>query len=171
MIMDLLGKMSEFEEWIKNKEARRRARNDQNSKRRGITHLRSKKIKRSRAAGFSTETRERAYQRSKGYCENPMCKRRVQSIGGEHHCLPRSYYRKADRNDLWNCAKICNICHDRITSPTTRQDVRLRRYFERIAWSRRTYSESRHERESKILEENLKNDTLDLFRSFQSFTT
>lgn len=158
--------MDNFEDWIKKKERRRSRIRDSKNGKQGITRKVSNKRKRRSKDGFKTEVREAAYQRSGGKCENPLCGRILHSLGGEHHCLPRSFYKREDRNDLWNCAKICNECHVRVTSPTSREDVRLRRYFERIAWARRTYSESRARSECKILQEKLINGTLELIRVF-----
>ena len=95
-----------------------------------------KRIKHKKKEGFSLETREAAHQRSKGQCETPDCGRPVE-IGGEHHCLPRSQYSKKDRNGLWNCANICQICHEEITFPKTPRAIQKRRFFELLALLRR----------------------------------
>lgn len=154
--------MTEFEDWLANKNARRSRKNEPKSSTRGFTHKTRRSPRKRRKTGFSTEVREAAAERADYRCENPLCKRDLPDLGGEHHCIPRSQYAGADRNDLWNCAHICYSCHDRITAPRTRESIRLRRYFERIAYVRRTYSESRARRESLLLEKELRDQTLSL---------
>lgn len=162
--------MSEFEDWLEKKNARRSRKNESKGLRRGITRKTHSKPTRRRKPGFTLEIREQANERAEGQCENPLCARNLPMVGGEHHCLPRSYYHGADRNDLWNCAHICPECHARITTPTTGEDVRLRRYFERLAWNRRTLVDPRLTEQNNLLEAALRNNSLDLIRSFQLFT-
>lgn len=162
--------MTEFEDWIASKERRRSRKNGFKRKSRVTPQKAPKKSRRRAPGGFDAEIRAQAIERAKSRCENPICQRFLPDPGGEHHCLPRSFYRKSDRNNLWNCAHICPDCHYRITFPKSDSDIRLRRYFERIAIARRTYSDNRLERELGLLEEALRSNTLDLIRHFQSFT-
>jgi len=162
--------MTEFEDWIKKKEARRSRIKGPKLKRKVISHAKPKRIRSKRKTGFSEETRQQAHDRSSGHCQNPLCGKRLPGLGGEHHCLPRSQYKKADRNDLWNCAAICQECHHRVTVLKTEEDKRLRRYFERLAIARRDLPEAELLATSQQLERSLRDNTLELNRQFQLFT-
>lgn len=135
------------------------------------TTQKPKRLKKRRRAGFSEEVRTAAHVRAGDLCENPLCGRQVSEIGGEHHCIPRSQYRKSDRNDLWNCACICEGCHTRVTSPRSEEDKRLRRYFERCANARKILSGDSLGLELQALEKALRENTLDTVRSFELLST
>lgn len=162
--------MTEFEDWIAKKEARRGRRNAPKITRRDKPQPRARKKPRKRKAGFSEEIRTQAHDRAGGLCENPLCGRPLPGLGGEHHCLPRSQYKKRDRNDLWNCGAICQECHHRVTFPRTDEDKRLRRYFELVAQARRDLQLETLVATLARLEAELRNNTLDLIRQFQPFT-
>lgn len=169
---------TEFEDWIAKKNARRNKKSQpkgnfrkkapvETTEKNSPNPVRRKRPSRARAkAGFGKEVREASHDRAGHTCENPLCTRSIHQLGGEHHCLPKSQYRGSDRNDIWNCAVLCTECHDRITSPRTDEDKRLRRYFERVAYSRKTYSDGILQSELNSLELALKNNTLDLIRTF-----
>lgn len=169
---------TEFEDWIAKKNARRTkksqpkklqrkktpvAKPEETSKNPVGTKVRSRKRPKK---GFSKEVREAAHIRCENHCENPICGRNVYELGGEHHCIPKSQYHLNDRNDLWNCSVPCTECHDRITSPRNPEDKRLRRYFERVAFSRKTYTGDVLRRELEALEQLLKSNELELIRTF-----
>lgn len=163
--------MEDFEAWINKKNERRRSRLARKNNEGGKTIKKARKRIRSKPkVGFSEEIRQQSYNRAEGKCENPLCEQPIRGLGGEHHCLPRSQYHKADRNDLWNCATICGQCHSRITSPVSEEDIRLRRYFERLAIIRRDCNESEILRQTKILERRLRTKVLSLLQNRQSFT-
>ena len=157
--------MTEFSDWLEQKEARRARKRARKEGIREYTQVKRKKITKRRKAGFSEETRTEAHRRAGGHCENPLCRRKLPGLGGEHHCLPRSQYHKADRNGLWNCAAICSNCHERITSPKTDSDKRLRRYFERLAVARRDLVGSIYYQELDLLTKQLIDGSLDLNKS------
>lgn len=172
-------KKTEFELWLEKKNARRskkaapkavkgRIRKSE-PKKDETTKPKRKRIRSKPKQGFSEETRTAAHARSGGVCENPLCGRQLPGLGGEHHCLPRSQYHKSDRNDLWNCAAICEDCHRRVTTPKTPEDKRLRRYFERLAVFRRDYTGDEFEFQRRSLNRALEANTLDLVRSFEPF--
>lgn len=173
-------KLKEFEDWLAKKNARKSkktAARAPKSRVREPVKEKAEKPKRKRKRirskpkpGFSEETRTAAHKRSEGLCENPLCRRQLSGLGGEHHCLPRSQYHKSDRNDLWNCAAICEDCHRRVTTPKTPEDKRLRRYFERLAVFRRDYTGDEFEFQRSALTDALVRNTLDLIRSFEPFT-
>ena len=171
-----------FEDWIAKKNARRTKKSQPKQLQRKTprvakakeiskdpvgTKVRSRKRPKK---GFSKDVREAAHIRCENHCENPLCGRNVYELGGEHHCLPKSQYRGNDRNDLWNCSVPCTECHDRITSPRSVEDKRLRRYFERVAFSRKTYTGDILRRELDALEAALKSNELDLVRTFAPIT-
>ena len=174
--------MTPFEEWIAKKNARRAKKSQPKKLQRKSPRVAKKKEDRPDSSkhkrpnrirtkkGFSKEVREAAHIRCENRCENPLCGRNVYELGGEHHCLPRSQYRGSDRNDLWNCSVPCTKCHDRITSPKSDEDKRLRRYFERVAFSRKTYTGDILRRELDALEAALKSNELDLVRTFEPIT-
>lgn len=179
------AQLKEFEEWLDKKNKRKGSKGESKSAARKParkpiqrskaksdknTTKKPKRIRKSRKSGFSQEIREAAHARAGNTCENPLCGRPVVDLGGEHHCIPRSQYHKSDRNDLWNCACICQECHQRVTTPRTDEDKRLRRYFERRAWSFKVYTADQLERELSALDQALKDNTLELIRSFQPFT-
>ena len=174
-------KLKEFEDWLAKKNGRKSKKSAAKSPAKGRIRKstpktedkpksKRKRIRSKPKPGFSEETRTAAHNRSGGLCENPLCGRNLPGLGGEHHCLPRSQYRKADRNDLWNCAAICEDCHRRVTSPKTPEDKRLRRYFERLAVFRRDYTGDEFEFQRSALTTALERNTLDLIRSFEPFT-
>ncbi len=159
--------MSTFEDWISKKEERRSRKNDRKQGIRVYTKPRGKRIRSKARTGFSEDVRAQARDRAGNICENPLCGNGLAGVqGGEHHCLPRSQYKKADRNDLWNCAAICERCHAEITSPRTDDDKRLRRYFERLAVIRRELSGDQLEREERDLDNRLRAGEIELFKSF-----
>lgn len=129
--------MTEFEDWLKKKEARRSRIKGVRFKSRNTTRVKRKKLKQPIKKSFSTEVREAAYSRANSQCENPACGKYLPGIGGEHHGLAKSKYRKSDRNGLWNCVIVCFTCHDRVTNPRNSEDLALRVYFEKLAISRR----------------------------------
>lgn len=161
---------TEFEKWIREKEARRSGKRAPKGARREITKPKRKRFTSKRKPGFSEETRTLARDRAGGLCENPLCQTHLPDLGGEHHCLPRSQYSGDDRNDLWNCAHICQDCHARITAPKTKPDKQLRRYFEMVALARREGNNSRTRRKLRVLDEKLAKGTIDTLRRFQPFT-
>ena len=175
--------LKEFEEWIAKKNGRKSSKKSP-AKRAARTSLRRpisesskdtakkpKRIKKRRKPGFTQEVREAAHTRANNQCENPLCGRQVNELGGEHHCLPRSQYHKVDRNDLWNCACICTECHQRVTSPKSDEDKRLRRYFERCAYARKNLDEDQLGHELQALTKALVENTLDTVRSFELLST
>ena len=171
--------LKEFQEWLDKKNGRSKksktpAKRAARSRKKAETSATGKNTTkeprrrvRRRKPGFSQEIREAAHSRAGDRCENPLCGRNVIELGGEHHCIPRSQYHKSDRNDLWNCAVICEECHKRVTSPRTPEDKRLRRYFERCAYARKNYDEDTLGRELHALEQALRDNTLDMVRSFE----
>lgn len=168
-----------FEDWIAKKNARRTKKLQPKGNFRKKTPVETKapdspnppkrkRIRSKRArAGFSKEVRQEAHDRANNTCENPLCNRSLHELGGEHHCIPKSQYHGSDRNGAWNCAVICTECHDRVTSPRTDADKRLRRYFERVAYSRQNYVDDTLRRELDSLELALKNNSLDCIRTFE----
>lgn len=171
-----------FEDWIAKKNARRTKKSQPKQLQRKTPRVAKKKeaspdpVRRKRASrnrtrkGFSKEVREAAHNRCENRCENPLCGRNIHELGGEHHGIPKSQYRGSDRNDLWNCTVPCTECHDRVTSPRSDEDKRLRRYFERIAFARKTYTGDVLRGELEALTEALKNNELDLVRTFEPIT-
>ena len=179
------AQLKEFEAWLDKKNKRKGGKSEskssakkpvrsslQRSKTKSSkdTTKKPKRPRKKRKPGFSEEIRKAAHARAGNTCENPLCGRPVVDLGGEHHCIPRSQYHKSDRNDLWNCACICQECHQRVTTPRTDEDKRLRRYFERRAWSFKIYTADHLKRELQALDKALKDNTLELIRSFQPFT-
>lgn len=173
-------KLKEFEDWLAKKNGRKAKKTaarapksrvrQPDEKKAETTKPKRKRIRSKRKPGFSEETRTAAHERSGSTCENPLCGKNLRGLGGEHHALPRSYYHKADRNDLWNCTTPCEDCHRRVTSPKTEEDKRLRRYFERLAVFRRDYTGTGYEFQKSALDTALVRNTLDLIRSFEPFT-
>ena len=162
--------MSEFEDWLQQKEARRSRKRDAKNGIRDNTRLKRKPIRSRPKTGFSVEVREQAAERADGRCENPLCRTYLPDIGGEHHCIPRSQYKGDDRNELWNCAHICSDCHYRVTVLKSDEDKRLRRYFERVAISRRMQNNGQEGESISSLDSKLRNQTLELERKNFQFT-
>jgi 5-methylcytosine-specific restriction protein A len=77
---------------------------------------------------FTAKTKEKAYERSKGKCENRLCGLPLQ-IGKIHydHIIP---CRLGGTNDLQNCQALCLSCHQ---EKTAKEDI------PRIAKSRRQH--------------------------------
>ena len=175
--------LEEFEKWIAKKNGRKNGSKSPATKaarkslRRSAiksnknTDGKPKRPRKKRRQGFTEEIRIAAHARAGNLCENPLCGRAVNDLGGEHHCIPRSQYHKSDRNDLWNCACICEECHKRVTSPRLDEDKRLRRYFERCANARKILSEDQLGLELQSLTKALLENTLDTVRSFELLST
>lgn len=162
--------MSEFQDWLDKKEARRSRKRAGLTRSRMISHSTIKKKPRKPKPGFSEEVRQAAHDRNGNQCENPLCGKRLPGLGGEHHCLPRSQYKKPDRNEVWNCAAICQDCHFHITFPKEVESKRLGRYFEHVAVARRSLQGEELTEKLLELEKSLKNQSLDLIRPFWPFT-
>lgn len=63
---------------------------------------------------ITEETRQEAYIRSYGRCENPLCAKHLMGNFHAHHIYWRSRYKGQDRDDLWNVATLCYPCHSSI---------------------------------------------------------
>jgi len=170
-----MAELTEFEKWIEKKNSRRSkthkkpAKESKNDKAKTIKPKR-KRIRSKPKEGFSEEIRRAAHDRAGDLCENPLCRKSNPDLGGEHHCLPRSQYKKKDRNDLWNCSTPCDDCHARVTSPKTADDKRLRRYFERLAIARRDLSGDDSFLAIEDLKRQLRDKSLSTLRNYQEFT-
>ncbi len=68
---------------------------------------------------FSNKVKEDCYERAERACEN--CGVMV-NLDGPHHVFFKSHYHKSDRNDLWNAALLCRICHNRVHNPSNKKE-------------------------------------------------
>jgi len=61
---------------------------------------------------ITNEVRTDVYERSKGKCENKLCRCNITYQNFEcHHCFWRSQYKGADRDNAWNLVALCRDCH------------------------------------------------------------
>jgi hypothetical protein len=98
---------------------------------------------------ISHETIKEVRNRSRGRCENPLCKNTNKHKYFEHHHIYwKSQYEKQDRDEAWNLAYICRECHFEIHNGT---DRRIDTYLKRSADIRKPKNLRVHEVSKDIL--------------------